>query len=184
MSIDQIKNIIPDYAKDIKLNLSSLAADETLNPQQLWGTFLASALATKNEFVIQQIEEVAKENLSAEAMQGAKAAAAIMAMNNVYYRFVHLASNKEYQTMQAKLRMNIIANPGVDKKDFELWSLAVSAINACGMCIDAHEAQLTKEGVSKDEIQTAVRIAATIHAVSAILTGESAMHSQEVSQAA
>jgi len=162
MSIDTLKNSIPDYAKDIKLNLSSLAADETLNTQQLWGTFLASALATQNEFVISQIEDVAKENLSPEAMQGTKAAAAIMAMNNV----------------------NIIANPGVDKKDFELWSLAVSAINACGMCIDAHEAQLIKEGVSKDEIQTAVRIAATIHAVSAVLSGEQAMNETSMSQAA
>lgn len=184
MSIDTLKNSIPDYAKDIKLNLSSLAADETLNTQQLWGTFLSSALATKNEFVIQQIEEIARDNLSAEAMQAAKAAAAIMAMNNVYYRFVHLASNKDYQTMQAKLRMNIIANPGVDKKDFELWSLAVSAINACGMCIDAHEAQLIKEGVSKDEIQASVRIAATIHAVAAVISGEQALSSSMMQQAA
>lgn len=184
MSIENIKNIIPDYAKDIKLNLSSLAADETLNQQQLWGTFFASALASKNDFVIAQIEAVAKENLSSDAMEAVKAAAAIMAMNNVYYRFVHLVSNKDYHTMPAKLRMNIIANPGVDKKDFELWSLAVSAINACGMCIDSHEAQLVKEGVSKEEIQTAVRIAATIHAVSAVLTGEQAMASPAMQQAA
>lgn len=183
MSIDKIKNLIPDYAKDIKLNLSSLIVHETLNPQQLWGTFLASALASKNQFVIAQIEEEAKENLSAEAMESVKAAAAIMAMNNVYYRFVHLTSNKEYQTMQAKLRMNILANPGVEKKDFELWSLAVSAINACGMCIDAHENTLIKEGVSKEEIQTAVRIAATINAVSAVLTGEQAMSSSEFKEA-
>lgn len=184
MSIDQIKNAIPDYAKDIKLNLSSLANDETLNLQQLWGTFLASALASKNDFVIAEIEKAAKEHLSSEAMDAAKAAAAIMAMNNIYYRFVHLASNKDYQTMQAKLRMNIIGNPGVDKKDFELWSLAVSAINACGMCIDAHEAQLVKEGVSKEEIQTTVRIAATIHAVSAVIGGEEAMKAENIQEAA
>lgn len=186
MTIDAIKSAMPEYAKDIKLNLSSLANDETLNEQQLWGTFLASALASRNDFVISQINAEAKEHLSAEAYQAAKAAASIMAMNNVYYRFVHLASNKEYQTMQAKLRMNVIGNPGVDKIDFELWSLAVSAVNACGMCIDAHEQQLLQHGVSKDQIQTAVRIASVVHATSAILDGEKAMSesSQEISRAA
>ncbi len=179
MSIDTIKSAIPDYAKDIKLNISSLANDETLNEQQLWGTMLASALAGRNDFVIAQVTEEAAQHLSPEALQAAKAAAAIMAMNNVYYRFVHLASNKDYQTMQAKLRMNIIGNPGIDKVDFELWSLAVSVVNACGMCIDAHEAQLAQHGVSKEQIQTAARIAAVIHAASAVLDGEAAMSGQE-----
>lgn len=178
MSIETLKTMIPECAKDIKLNLSSLANDETLNPQQLWGTMLASALASRNEVVIQQISEEALDNLSAEAYEAAKAAAAIMAMNNVYYRFVHLSSNKDYQTMQAKLRMNIIGNPGVDKMDFELWSLAVSAINACGMCIDAHENQLIQHGVSKEQVQTAVRVASVIHAVSAVLDGEKALSEQ------
>jgi len=178
MSINTLKGMIPDYAKDIKLNLSSLSNDETLNPQQLWGTMLASALAGRNETVIGQIAEEAMDNLSAEAYEAAKAAAAIMAMNNVYYRFVHLSSNKDYQTMQAKLRMNVIGNPGVDKMDFELWSLAVSAVNACGMCIDAHEAQLVQHGVSKEQVQTAVRIASVIHAVSAVLDGEAALNNQ------
>ena len=180
MSIDNIKGAMPAYAKDIKLNISSLANDETLNEQQLWGTFVASALAGRNEFIITQVMDEAKTHLSTEAMEAAKAAAAIMGMNNVYYRFVHLAKNKDYQTMQAKLRMNIIGNPGVDKMDFELWSLAVSAINACGMCIDAHEAQLLQHGVSKDQVQTAVRIAAVIHAASAILDGEAAMGNESV----
>lgn len=185
MSIDNIKGAMPAYAKDIKLNISSLANEETLNPQQLWGTFLASALASRNDFMIAQISAGAKTYLSAEALEAVKAAAAIMGMNNVYYRFVHMASNKDYQTMQAKLRMNIIGNPGVDKMDFELWSLAVSAINACGMCIDAHEAQLLQHGVSKDQVQTAIRIAAVIHAASAILDGETAMgNTQEMSEAA
>lgn len=184
MSIESIKSIMPDYAKDIKLNLSSLVNDETLSQQQLWGTFLASALAGRNLFIIAEIMEEASEHLSVEAIEAAKAAAAIMGMNNIYYRFVHLSSNKEYQTMQAKLRMNVIANPGVEKDDFELWSLAVSAINGCGLCIDSHEAQLLKNGITKDQIQTAVRIASVVHAASAILDGEVAMNVGSVSQAA
>ena len=184
MSIDAIKSAMPAYAKDIKLNVSSLSNDETLSPRQLWGTFLVSALACGNEFIIQQVAEEAANHLSDAEKEAAKAAASIMAMNNIYYRFVHLSSNKEYQTMQAKLRMNIIGNPGVDKDDFELWSLAVSAINGCGMCIDAHEQQLLQHGVSKEQVQTAVRVASVIHAASAIMVGEEALQSGQAQQAA
>ncbi len=141
MSIDTLKGMVPDYAKDLKLNLGSLANEEELNEQQKWGCFVACAMAGRNETVIQNIMSEAQNILSTETMNGAKAAAAIMGMNNVYYRFAHIATSKDYMTMPAKLRMNVIGNPGVDKVDFELWSLAVSAINGCGMCIDAHEKQ-------------------------------------------
>jgi alkyl hydroperoxide reductase subunit D len=184
MSIETLKNMMPEYAKDIKLNISSLVNDETLSPQQLWGTLLASALAGRNAVVIREIEAAASEVLSSEAMEAAKAAAAVMAMNNIYYRFVHIAHNKDYQTMPAKLRMNVIGNPGVEKVDFELWSLAVSAINGCGMCIDAHEKQLLDNGLSKDMIQTAVRIGAVIHAASAVMDGEAAMSQESLAKAA
>ena len=184
MSIDSLKSQMPDYAKDIKLNLSSLAGDETLDAQKHWGTFLASALATGQEDVIAAVSAEAAQHLSADAQQAAKAAAAIMGMNNIYYRFVHLAKNKEYATMPAKLRMNIIGNPGVEKADFELWSLAVSAINGCGMCIDAHEAALKNEGLGSSEIQAAVRIASTVNAVAAVLAGEKAMSGSAMAAAA
>lgn len=183
MSIDSLKGRMPAYAKDVKLNLSSLANDEGLSEQQKWGTFLASALATRQADVIALVEEEAADNLSAEALEAAKAAAAIMAQNNVYYRFVHLASNSEYGTLPAKLRMNVMGNPGVDKGDFELWSLAVSAINGCGMCIDAHEAELKKAGFSTEQIQTSVRIAASVAAAAAVIDGEQAAE-QELAQAA
>jgi alkyl hydroperoxide reductase subunit D len=175
MSITSLKALIPDYAKDLKLNLSSLTSDESLTEQQLWGTFLASALATRNAALINEVTEEAEGYLSADALNAVKSAAAIMGMNNIYYRFVHLSSNKEYQTMQAKLRMNVIGNPGVDKADFELWSLAVSAINGCGMCIDAHEAELIKHGLTAQQIQTSVRIASVIHAIGATIEGEAAL---------
>lgn len=184
MTIDALKSQMPDFAKDIKLNLSSLINEEVLSSQQLWGTFLASALASRNAEVILQIEEEAVDNLSAQAYDAAKAAAAIMGMNNIYYRFVHLAANQEYAAMPAKLRMNIIGNPGVDKVDFELWSLAVSAINGCGMCIDAHEAELKKHGMTSSQIQAAVRIAATVHAAAGILDGEQALSKSSFAQAA
>ena len=171
MSIDQLKNALPAYAKDIKLNLSSLAKEDTLNEQQLWGTFLVSALAGRNDFVIGLIENEAQAKLSAEAFEAVKAANAVMAMNNIYYKFAGMLP--DYAAMPAKLRMNIIGNPGVDKADFELWSLAVSAVNGCQFCVKAHEKQLIDAGVSKSQIQTAVRIAAVVHAVSVVFDTES-----------
>ncbi|MGY4372748.1 alkyl hydroperoxide reductase subunit D [Bradyrhizobium sp. i1.3.6] len=124
--------------------------------------FWQCAVATRNPAIISAFEELAAMKLNLTAVSGAKAAASVMAMNNVYYRFVHLVSNKEYGTMPARLRMNVMGSPGVDRIDFELWSLAVSAINGCGACIDAHEKVLQDAGVAGATIQTAVRFAAII----------------------
>lgn len=175
MSIDALREQIPDYAKDIRLNLGTLASETSLSDQQKWGAFLASALASRNATVIKLIAAEVDGKLSPEATTAAKAAAAIMAMNNVYYRATHLMSGKDYATMPAKLRMNIIGNPGVEKVDFELWSLAVSAVNGCGMCLDSHEKVVRKDGLSADQVQAALRIAATVNAAAAILDGEAAL---------
>jgi len=171
-NIEALKDALPAYAKDLKLNLSSLTSDATLTPQQTWGGMLAAAIASRNAAVIRAVSSEAAPHLSPEAATAAKAAAAIMGMNNIYYRFVHLVSDSEYGTMPARLRMNVIANPGVDKVDFELWSLIVSAVNGCGMCIDSHEKVLRKASVSKEAVQQAVRIASVVHAVAVTLETE------------
>lgn len=176
MSLEPLRERLPAYAKDISLNLSSLAAETVLSDQQKWGAFLASAHATGQGDVVRAVEAAAEAaGLSPEARTAAKAAAAIMGMNNVYYRSLHLLSNGEYKTLPARLRMNGLANPGVDKADFELWATAVSAVNGCGMCLDAHEAELKTHGVSAAQIQTALRIAAVVNAASRILAAESAL---------
>jgi lipoyl-dependent peroxiredoxin subunit D len=175
MSIDALKSRLPDYAKDLKLNLSGLPSTPGLTLQQLWGTILAAAVASRNGEVIAAIADEARQHLDEAALQAAKAAAAITSMNNIYYRFTHLVGNKEYATMPAKLRMNILANPGVDKVDFELWSLAVSAVNGCGACIDAHEREVVGKGLTKEAVQNAVRIAAVLYAVSTVLAAETAL---------
>ncbi len=175
MSIDALRDRIPDYAKDIRLNLGSLAGETTLTDQQKYGTFLASALAARNATVIREISAEVEDKLSPEAANAAKAAAAIMAMNNVYYRSLHLMSEKVYGTLPAKLRMNILANPGVEKADFELWSLAVSAINGCGLCLDSHEKVVRKAGLTTEQVQAAIRIASAVHAAAAVIDSEEAL---------
>jgi alkyl hydroperoxide reductase subunit D len=175
MSLDALRETLPAYAKDLSLNLSSLANETVLSDQQKWGCFLASAHAVGQRAVVAAVENAARAaGLSPEAATAAKAAAAIMGMNNVYYRALHLLSNPEYKTLPARLRMNVIANPGVDKVDFELWSTAVSAINGCGMCLDSHEAELKKHGMPAQQVQAALRIAAVVNAVSRVLQAEAA----------
>jgi lipoyl-dependent peroxiredoxin subunit D len=171
MSLESLKSLLPDYAKDLKLNLSSLASETALTQQQLAGTFIVSALASRQPQVIAAINDEFAAKLEPAALNAAKAAAAIMGMNNIYYRFVHLAGG-DYRKLPARLRMNVMANPGVEKVDFELWSLAVSAINGCGMCIESHEHELRNAGLTVEQIQAAARVAAVVHALAAVLDGE------------
>jgi len=172
MSITQIKSRIPDYAKDLRLNLDSVLSETGapgLTQKQIGLVALASAIASRHEPLRIALETEAAKAASAQELDGARTAAAIMAMNNVYYRFTHLVEDKEYATLRAGLRMNAMANPGCDKLDFELCSLAVSAINGCGMCMDSHEKTLRKHDMSAQAVQSAVRIAAVVHAVAVTL---------------
>ena len=175
MSLDTIRDAIPDYAKDIRLNLGSVLTTQGapgLSDKQIWSVALATAIASGNVPLARQIELLASSHLSTSELTAAKAAAAIMGMNNVYYRFLHLVEDAEYQSMPARLRMNVLANPGIDKLDFELLSLAVSAVNGCGLCVTSHEKKLRLHDVAREAIQSAVRIAATIHAAAAVLAYE------------
>ena len=174
MTLESVRAALPDYARDLKLNLSNVLTATTLTPQQLWGTAVASAIAARNSTLRDAVLAEAASHLSPAALAAAKAAAAIMGMNNIYYRFTHLVGKPDYRTLPARLRMNVIGNPGVDRVDFELWSLAVSAINGCGMCLDSHEAELKKAGVPTQQIQAALRIAAVVNAVSRVLQAEAA----------
>lgn len=168
MSLDALKSALPPYAKDLKLNLGSVIGTSELPEQTLWGTVLAVAVAAGSPIALRELEPEAKARLSPQAYTAAKSAAAVMAMNNVYYRFVHLVANPEYGKMPARLRMNFIGSHGIAKDEFELMSLAVSAMNGCGMCIDSHERVLLEHGVKPDVIQSAVRIAAVMKALATV----------------
>ncbi|HZZ34674.1 MAG TPA: carboxymuconolactone decarboxylase family protein [Caulobacteraceae bacterium] len=175
MSLDALHEMLPAYAKDLSLNLTSLASETLLTEQQKWGAFVASAHAVATPRVVKAIEAAAAEaGLSEGAKTAAKTAAAIMGMNNIYFRALHIMANHEYRHLPARLRMNVLANPGVEKVDFELWELAVSAIHGCGSCLDAHEAALKKHGVPATGIQAALRIASVVHAVSRVVAAEEA----------
>ncbi len=138
MTIQALKSNLPDYAKDIRLNLSSVLSAggaPGLSQEQILGIALASSYATKVPAVIEAMTAEVDDVLTQAHVNAAKASAVIMAMNNIYYRFAHLTSDKDLQSMPANLRMSIVANPGIDQVDFELYALAVSALNGCGKCM-------------------------------------------------
>lgn len=168
MSFDQLLDALPDFAKDQRLNLQAVLSDEGgagLTARQRFYVALSSAYATKDAAVIAAIRDRAGEVLAESDVQSAKAAATVMAMNNIYYRFQHLTDDPDLKKLPAKLRMNIIGNPGVEKIDFELACLAVSAQNGCGQCMVAHVNGAKKAGVTPEGIQTSVRIASVVSAV-------------------
>jgi len=169
MQLEQLLETLPEYAKDLKLNMGSVLRQTELTEQQGWGAAVCSAIAARNPALIESILEEAGKHLNEDALFAAKGAAAVMGMNNIFYRFRHLSSNEKYGSMPARLRMQVIARHGSDPVDFELWCLAVSAINGCGACVDSHERVLREKGVNEESILAAVRIASTIHAVAAVL---------------
>jgi alkyl hydroperoxide reductase subunit D len=111
----------------------------------------------------------ASQHLTPEALDAARSAAAIMGMNNIYYRFQHLSGNERYKEIPTRLRMQAIRSHGADPVDFELWCLAVSAINGCSICITSHEHVLLDKGVKEETILAAVRIASVIHGAAGVI---------------
>jgi alkyl hydroperoxide reductase subunit D len=163
-AVEELRAGIPDAAKDIKLNLQSVLQPGALTPAQRWGVAIASAVATRNTRLRDALLQDARAEVVPEVIDDALAAAALMAMNNVYYRFRHMIGKESYSQMPARLRMQRIAKPASNKVDFELFCLAVSAINACEMCIRSHEDVVIKGGLSEDQVHDAIRIAATVNA--------------------
>jgi alkyl hydroperoxide reductase subunit D len=176
MTMEDLIGGLPAYAKDMKLNYSSLVKQNTeLTPQQLWGSVVAAAIATRNpELTAAAIAEAEAAGLSAQVLDAVKAAAAIMGMNNIYYRFHHLTSNEKYATLPARLRMNALRGHSVDAVDFELWCLVVSAVNACGKCVNSHEHVLREKGATEELINAAIRVTAVVHAIGVVLDSEKA----------
>lgn len=175
MNVEQLLDSLPEYAKDLRLNWTSLVSQGELTDSQKWGSLVTAAFVSRNPQLMQAVEAEAAKLISPETINAAKGAAAIMGMNNIYYRFHHLSANEKYATMPSRLRMNIIRNHGADQTDFELWSVVASAINGCDKCVRSHERVLAEKGVSDETILQAVRLASVVHAVAAVLDSQVAV---------
>lgn len=187
MNLERIKSSLPDYAKDLRLNLESVLSEggaPGLSQKQIALVALASAIASRHAPLTEAIAQFASQHADEKELDGARTAAALMGMTNIYYRFQYLVENDEYRTLRAGLRMNAMVNPGGDKIDFDLASVAVSAINGCGSCVASHERTLRKHDVSAQAVQSAARIAAVIHAVAVAFEQRAAAASAPAAQAA
>ncbi len=168
--LDEIKERLPDYARDLRINIGVIGSSTALSPAQAWTIALTSAAMTRNRDLADAVAEDAAATLEPKALEAARGAAAIMGMNNVYYRFLHFMGHEsEYGHMPARLRMQVIGNPGIDKLDFELACLAASAISGCESCVRSHEKAVRERGGTKEQVQDAVRIAAVLNGVAVAL---------------
>lgn len=174
MSLEILLDTIPQYAKDIRINLGNVLKQAELTPSQLWGTAVACAVATRTPAIIRAIETEARQHIPEETVSAAKTAAAIMGMNNVWYRFLHLTDNDKYSTVPARLRMQTLRTHGADQTDFELWCTAVSAINNCPTCVASHEKTVREKGLTEEHVAAAVRVAAVLQAAAMVVEEEAA----------
>ena len=169
--LDTINAGIPDYAKDIRLNLDATIARSSLPPREAVGAALAAAFAARASTLVAAIRDSGV--LSEADAAGALSAASLMGMNNAWYPYVEMAEDAELKTLRAELRMNAYASHGgVDKRAFELWSLAASIIGKCEFCVKSHYALLKQTGVTVQELRDVGRIAAVINAAAQVFAAE------------
>ena len=167
-ALDAIRDTLPDELKDIRLNLSSVLAGENLQPAQALGVALAAAVFVRCPPLVAALASdlgACAAPTAALILSDATAAAGLMAMNTVYYRFRHMLAKESYEARSPRLRMSRMAQPTTSKADFELMSLGCAALAGCEVCIKNHETSLLHLGVSEDACHDAARIAAVINAV-------------------
>ena len=181
MSIERLKERLPDHARDLRINLCVITSSTMLTSQQAWGAALAAAVTSRNPEVVDAI--AADAQLSPAAAAAARGAAAIMGMNNIYYRFQHvMGDGSVYAQLPARLRMQLMGNPGVGHVDFELWCRAASVITGCDDCVRAHEVTVRDRGGTTEQVQDVVRIAAVVHAVALTLDSTPAALAPELTK--
>ena len=179
VSIEALRARLPEYARDLGTNLALLVDDPTLDPEMRWGCLLASACAVGEPQTLQAIDAAATAaGLTAEGNFAARKAAAMMAMTNVYFRALHLMAAPEYQALPSRLRLNPLDHAGAGVVAYDLFCVAVSAINGCGACLDSHEAALRRRDIQPSQVQAALRIAAAVSAVARTLAAEAALRPQ------
>lgn len=167
--LQTLKDQIPDYAKDIRLNLDAVVSRSSLAPEDALGVALAAAFAARSKPLVDAFSAAAPET----ERNAALTAAALMGMNNVWYPFVEMAADEDLKTQRAELRMNAYASHGgVSKLKFEAYALAASIIGKCHFCIKSHYDLLKAEGMTTQQLRDVGRIAAVVHATSQVLAAQ------------
>jgi len=171
MELQPIKDRIPDYAKDLRLNLDAVVNRSSLTPEQARGAALAAAFAAGSPALVAALRDDAA--LEASHREAALTAAALMGMNNIWYPFVEMADDPELRTLRPELRMNAYAtHGGVDRMSFELYALAASIVGKCEFCVGSHYRLLRENGLTVQQLRDVGRIAAVVNAVAQTLALE------------
>jgi alkyl hydroperoxide reductase subunit D len=167
--LSTIKENIPDWAKDVRLNLDGVIARSTLSPEDATGVALAAAFAARSPGLVKAF----KSGLSEADATGALTAAAVMGMNNTWYPYVEMAGDAQLKTMPAQLRMNAYAtHGGVDKNRFELFALGASIVGKCHFCVKSHFDNLKQAGFSTEQLRDAGRIASVVNAAAQVYAAQ------------
>jgi alkyl hydroperoxide reductase subunit D len=165
--VDSLKETIPDYAKDTKLNLDAVIKRSTLPVEEAEAVAVAAAFATGNSKFWTWVHSQITDRKEADA---ALTAASIMAQNNTWYPFVEMADDESLKGLPAQLRMNAIASHGgTTKAKFEAYSLAASIIGKCHFCVKAHYDTLKQEGYTVEQLRDIGRIASVMNSVAKVL---------------
>lgn len=172
-AFEAVRAEIPEVAKDLRINLGTVLESGTLATSERWGVAIAVALAARSRRLAEALLASRPHEVTSKTVEDAVAAASLMAMTNVFYRFRHLVGKPSYEKKPALLRMRRLAKPATTTAAFELFSLAVSAVNACEICVRSHEATLLEHGVTEDQIHDAVRIASVVHGAAVALESAS-----------
>lgn len=171
--LEAVRVEIPEVTSELRSNLSAVLDEGALGVSERWGVAIAVALACRSRRLAAALIASRPDAVSDQTVEDALAAAAWVGMNNVFYRFQHLVGKPAYAQKPARLRMKRGGKSAKTSVAFELFSLAVSVINACETCVRSHEAKLVQHGASEDQIHDAVRIAAVVHGVAVALDGAS-----------
>jgi alkyl hydroperoxide reductase subunit D len=168
-TLEELRESLPEAARDLKVNLQTVLGESSLSEAQRWGSAYAAAIACRHDDLRAAIKVAAAGVVDAATLEDARIAAALMGMNNVFYRSRHQLGKPVYETMPARLRMQKLAQHTGAKLDFELMCIAVSAVNGCEVCLHSHEKSSIDKGGTEQQIFDTIRLAGVIHGVAVAL---------------
>lgn len=173
-NIKTLTSNIPDYASDIRQNVTNLLSEKNklLSPKQIFGSALAAAYTAKEKSTIIDLESEAKFHLSSTEMKAIKTASSVATMNNVYHNFLQATNDSDYANLDVMLTTKDADNHSIDKIDFEVFYLAASIINTCKQSINFHANKLIDYGLSKQQVQMIAKIVATVGGAAQVLQME------------
>lgn len=164
--------LLPRDCADLARSFDAISADKALAPQQIAAVALASATARGAGAMVAAIKADGIQHLTADAISTARTAASLITMSSFYHRSVHALDDPTHAAMRAGLHMRAMLTPHAQTMTFSLCAIAVASLHHCKACLNTHEAKARERGATPDHVQSALRIAAVIAAVDAMIRAD------------